>query len=120
VGVKEPLGDAVRVFIVIDMLMVGTVLARPEEHGVFKGAGAEDQREQSHDGVRLESEVRKESMIAKCYRKAARAEHYKEECYLEPIDPEKPDINGHRCEREKQGADKERAGGPTDFLEWDS
>jgi hypothetical protein len=55
--------------------------------------------------MRLESEVRKESMIAKCYRKPARAEHHKEECYLEQIDPEKPDINGHRGKREKQGAD---------------
>ena len=38
VSVKEPLGDAVRIFIVIDMLMVSAMFAGPEEHGVFKGA----------------------------------------------------------------------------------
>ena len=43
----------VGVFIVSDMFMVSAVLAGPEEHGVFKGAGTEDQGQQPNDPVRL-------------------------------------------------------------------
>jgi hypothetical protein len=101
VSVKKSLRDAVGVFIVIDMLMVSAVLAGPEEHGVFKGTGAEDQRQQPHDPVRLESEMRIQPVIAKSDRKSACEEHHKEEPDLEPIDPEEPDISRHRGEREK-------------------
>jgi hypothetical protein len=44
VGVKETFGDAVKVFIMIDMLVVATVFAGPEEHRVFKGSCADTQR----------------------------------------------------------------------------
>jgi len=59
VSVKKSFRDAVGVFIVVDMLMVTAVLAGPEEHGVFKGAGTEYQCQQPHDPVRLKSKVRK-------------------------------------------------------------
>ena len=36
VSMKEALGNAVRVFIVIDMLMVGAMFACPQERRVFK------------------------------------------------------------------------------------
>ena len=99
VSVKKSLGDAVGVFIVIDMLMVSAVLAGPEEHGVFKGTGTEDQCQQPHDPVRLKSKVRIQPVIAKCDRKSACEKHHREEPDLEPINPEEPDISGHRSER---------------------
>ena len=100
-SVKKSFRDAVGVFIVVDMLMVTAVLAGPEEHGVFKGTGTEDQRQQAHDPVRLKSKVRIQPVIAKCDRKSACEKHHREEPDLEPIDPEEPDISGHRSEREK-------------------
>jgi hypothetical protein len=75
--------------------------AGPEEDGVFKGTGTEDQRQQPHDPVRLKTKVRIQPVIAKCDRKSACEEHHREEPDLEPIDPEEPDISGHRSEREK-------------------
>jgi len=56
---------------VIDMLMVSAVLACPKEHGVFKGTGTEDQRQQPQDPVRLKSKVRIQPVIAKCDRESA-------------------------------------------------
>ena len=120
VGVKETFGDAIRVFIVIDMLVVGTVFAGPEERRVFKSPGAENQREEPYAPVRLESEVREEPMVSDRDGKSAGAEHDKEKRYLEPIDSEEIKIGGHRGEREKQGADEKRACRPIDFFERDS
>ena len=51
--------------------------------------------------MRLESQVRKESMVTDRNGKSARAEHDKEEYDLEPIDPEETKICGHGGEREK-------------------
>ena len=119
-GVKESLGDAVWVFIVIDMLVVGAVFAGPEEHGVLKGSGAEDQRKEPNAPMRLESEVRVEPVIAERDGKAAGAEHHKEERDLEPVDSKEPEICWYGGERQKQGADEKRAGWPVDFLERDS
>jgi hypothetical protein len=100
VGVKEPLGDAVWVFLVIDMLVVAAVLTGRKQQRVFKGSSAEDQREEPNDPVRLESEVRVEPTIIECYGKSARVEHHKKEGDLKPIDPEEPEICRHCGERE--------------------
>jgi hypothetical protein len=58
VGVKEPLGDAVRVFVVIDMLVVGAVLGGPKEHRVFKGTSSKDNGKEAHEPVSSESQMR--------------------------------------------------------------
>ena len=100
-GMKEAFGDAIRVFIVIDMLVVGTVFTGPEESRVLKGPCTEDQREKSYDPVRLESQVREESMVADRNGKSARAEHDEEERDLEPIDSEEKKIGGYRGQREE-------------------
>ena len=120
VGVKEPFGDAIRVFIVVDMLVVTAVLAGPKEHGIFEGCGAKDHGKEPHDPVRLESEMRIEPMIPKRYRKSAREEHHKEEPDLEPINPEEPDISRYCREREQEGAHQKRAGEPIHPRERDS
>ena len=75
VGVKEAFGDAVGVFIVIDMLVMGAVFTGPEESRVFKSPGTKNQGEESYRPVRLESQVREEPMVADCNGKSARAEH---------------------------------------------
>ena len=120
VGVKETFGDAIRVFVVIDVLVVGTVFAGPEECRVFKSACAEDQREESYDPVRLEGEVRKEPMVTDRNGKSASAEHDEEKHDLEPIDSEETKIGRYRGEREKEGANEKRTGRPIDFFERDS
>jgi hypothetical protein len=120
VGVKKTLGDAIRIFIVIDMLMMRAVLASPEERRVFKSSSAEDQRNETHDPVCLEGQVREQPVITNRYRKAACAEHDKKKDHLEPIDPEEIEIAGHRGQREKQSADEKRARRPIDIFERDS
>ena len=120
VGVKETFRDAIRVFVVVDMLMVGTMFAGPEECRVFKSARAEDQREESYAPVCLEGEVRKESMVTDRNGKPASAEHQKEEHHLEPIDSEETKIGGYRGEGEKEGANEKRTGRPIYFFERDS
>jgi hypothetical protein len=42
-GVKETLGDTIRIVIVIHMLMVVTMFAGPKEYGIFKRPGSENQ-----------------------------------------------------------------------------
>ena len=120
VGVKETFGDAIRVFVVVDMLMVGTVFAGPEKGRVFKSARAEDQREESYAPARLEGQVRKEPMVTDRNGKPASAEHQKEEHHLEPIDSEETKIGGYRGEGEKEGANEKRTGRPIYFFERDS
>jgi len=49
--VKESLGNIVRVFLVIDVLMMSAVLTRPEKGGVLKGPGTKNQREKANNRV---------------------------------------------------------------------
>jgi hypothetical protein len=55
VGVKETLGDTIRIVIVIYVLMVAAMLAGPKEYGIFKRSGSENNREEPHNPVSPES-----------------------------------------------------------------
>jgi hypothetical protein len=48
-GVKETLGDTIRIVIVIHMLMVATMFAGPKEYGIFKRPGSENNGKEPHD-----------------------------------------------------------------------
>jgi hypothetical protein len=54
-GVKETFGDTIRILIVIHMLMVAAMLAGPKEYGILKRSGSENNCEEPHDPVGLES-----------------------------------------------------------------
>src|SRR5215469_9861195 len=77
VSVEESFGNAVRVFLVINVLVVSTVFAGPKEHGVLEGPGTKNQCEKPHDPVRLKSQMRVEPVIAERNGKSASAEHHK-------------------------------------------
>ena len=52
---KEPFGDTIRIVIVIDVLVVAAMFARPEEYGILKRSGSKNNREEPHNPVSLES-----------------------------------------------------------------
>ena len=101
VSVKETFGDAIRIFIVIDMFVVSTMFAGPEEGRIFEGSCTENQREEPYRPVRLESEVGEEPMVTDRNGKSARGEHDKEKPDLEPINPEEVEVDGYRAKGEK-------------------
>ena len=100
-GMEKAFGDAIWVFIVIDMLVMGTMFTGPQESRVLKGPCTEDQREESYNPVRLESQVREESMVADRNGKSARTEHDEEKRDLEPIDSDEKEVGGYRGQREE-------------------
>src|SRR6516225_9976496 len=117
VSVEESLRHIVRVFLVIDMLVMSAMLASPEQRGVFKGPGAKQQRAEPHHPMRLKGQVRIKPVIAERDGKSGREEHEKEERDLEPVDSKEPDIDWDRSQGEKQCADEKRADEPVDSLE---
>jgi hypothetical protein len=98
---KEALGDTIRIFLLIDMLVVHPVFAGPEEGRVFEGARAKDQSKKAHAPMGLESQMREQSMVAYGNRESAGEEHDKEESDLEPVNPKEAEISGHRGERQE-------------------
>jgi hypothetical protein len=99
--VKETFGDAIRIFLVIDMFVVSTMFAGPEEGRIFEGSCTEDQREEPYRPVRLESEVGEKPMVTDRNRKSARGEHDKEKPDLEPIDAEEVEVSRYCGKGEK-------------------
>src|SRR5215469_9746963 len=102
------------------MFVVSAVLASPEQDRILKGAGAQEQGAEPHRPMRLERQVREETVIAKGNGKPDREEHHKKEHDLEPIDSKKPDIGWYGGQGEKQRADEKRTDEPVDSLERDS
>ena len=56
-GVKEALGDVVRVLVFIDMLMVDPVVGGPIQGRILEGSRAEKEDEELHRPLGLEGEV---------------------------------------------------------------
>jgi hypothetical protein len=54
-GVKETFGDTIRIVIVIDVLVVAAMFAGPKEYGMLKRSRSENNCEEPHDPVGLES-----------------------------------------------------------------
>jgi hypothetical protein len=107
-SVEQSLGDTVGiVFLVVDVLMVIAMFARPQQDRIFECSGAEYQGEQSNRPMRLERQVRKKPVITERNRKANHTEHHKEQNNLEPIESEEPEIDRHSGNRKKQRAYEE-------------
>ena len=102
----------------IDVLVMAAMFARPHQNRVFKGSRPEDEREEPDRPRGLEGNVRKEPMIAQTDAEPASEEHQEKKRYLKPVEPEMPEVEGDRRERERERADEERAGRPVDAMEW--
>ena len=63
VRVEEAFRDAVRVIIMIDMLMMTPMFARPHQNRVFKGSGAKNKCEQPDRPACLKGNVREKPVI---------------------------------------------------------
>ena len=63
VRLEKPLPNVVGVVLMINVLVMRPVFTRPEQHGVFEGRCAKEQREELDAPVRLECKVRVKPMI---------------------------------------------------------
>ena len=90
----------------IHVFMMVSVLARPEQYGIFKCAGSENERKQFYDPVSLESDMRKQAVITERDRKTTCKEHHEKKDGLESIDPKEREIRRDRGECEEQCADE--------------
>src|SRR5262249_61086370 len=90
VRVKKAFGDVVRVFLVIDMFMVPTMVARPQQHRIFERGRAKDESEKTHRERRAKCRVRKQSMITECDAESGCDQQHHEQGELEPINAEIP------------------------------
>jgi len=106
VGEKETLGDTIRVVIVIHMLMVTAMFAGPEEYGMLKRSGSKNNREEPHNPVRLEGQMREKSVVPERNRESERTKHRKEKCDLKPVDAKKTKVQRHSRDRQEQSADQ--------------
>ena len=113
---EETFRSAVGIIIVIDVLVMAAMFARPHENRVFKGGRAKDEREKADGPRRLESDVREEPVIAQADAEPAPEEHQEKKRDLKPVEPEMPEIEWNRRERERERADEERAGRPVDAM----
>ena len=93
---KETFRDVIRVFILVDVLVMAAVLATPKKRGILKCAGTKDQREKSDNRMGVECEMRQEPVIAERDRKATRSQHDEKQSDLEPIDAKMPDVEWDR------------------------
>ena len=59
-------------------------------------------------------------MIAKGDAKTSGAEQNEKQDYLEPIDAEIPEVDGHGGDGEDESSDKERARYPINAMEWNA
>ena len=87
---KKAFGNVVRVFIVIDMFMMASMIAHPHEDRILPRRGAENEREQSHRQLGPESCVRKQPMITERDAESGRRQQHCEHGEMEPINAEMP------------------------------
>ena len=100
--VEKTFGDAIRIFVVIDMFVMTSMFARPEKDGIFKGSRSENEREEPDRKSGLEGDVRKKPMIAKRDAQPGGGEKPEEKRDLKPVDPEKPNVSRHSGESKNE------------------
>ncbi len=111
-GVEKTFADVVRIFVVIDMLMVASMLACPHQNRILECTGAEEECEQAHWQFGPESCVRKQPVITERDAKAGRSQQYCKQDDVEPINTEIPEVKRHCGECENKRADQERTRDP--------
>jgi len=127
-GVEEALGDIVRVFVFIHVLVVDTVVGGPIQGRVLEGSGAEQEDEELHRPLGLEGNMRKQAMVTQGDAEAGRVviEHEQGPDEAPAVDlvggvigegelgPEEPRHHGQR----KEGRpDQEGGGHPFDTVD---
>ena len=120
VRVEKALTDVVRIFLVIDVLVMAAMFARPHQNGIFKRSRAEEHDKNSDRQFCAESEMGEQAVIAKRHAEAAGGEETEKERDLEPIEAEIPEVSRHGGDGEKESADQERACRPVDAVGRDS
>ena len=99
VRVKKTFRDIVRIIVMIDMLVMAAMFARPHQDRVFKSGCAKDQREQTDWPAGAESDVREKPMITNRDAEAARQKHDEEKRDLKPIETEMVEVERDGGER---------------------
>ena len=96
VRLEKPLPNVIGIVLMINVLVMRPVLARPEQHRVLKCRRAEDQRKELDAPVRLKCKVRVEPVIAERDGKSYGKKHHQEERDLEPIETKVPNVSGNQ------------------------
>ena len=114
--VEKTFGDAIRIFVMIDMFVMTPMFAGPEKHGILKGSRAKDEGEEADGEPGLECDVRKEPVIAKRDAHSGRGEEPEKKRDLKPVDPEKPNVSRHCGQSENESSNEKRARCPINAI----
>ena len=114
VGVKESFADVVGIFLVIDVLVMAAMFARPHQDGVFERTRAEEQDDKTDWPFGLERDVGEQAVITERDAEGGHRQKHKEEGEMKPIEPEIPEVKRYCGDREEERADQERTGDPVD------
>ena len=89
--------------IVIHVLVVTTMLARPEQNGILESRRAKDQRPQTNGPCRLKCDVGKEPVIAQANAEPAGRDEREEKADVKPGQADFPDVerNDRQCEQQR-------------------
>ena len=116
VGVEKTFGDIVGIFLVVGVLVVPPMFARPHEDGVFESARTEEQHEQAKWPFPLVGFVREKAVIAGGDTESGECDQHEKHSCLEPVEIEEPKVNRQTGHREKGRSDEERTGEPIDAV----
>lgn len=120
VRVEKALADVVRIFVVIDVLVMPAMLARPHQDGIFKRGRAEEQDKNSDWPFRAESQMGEQAVIAERDAESASGEEAQKQSDLKPIEAEIPEVSRYSGDGEKESADQERTRRPVDAVGWNA
>src|SRR5207302_8293711 len=114
VGVEKPFLNVVRIFLVIGVLVMPAMFARPHQNGIFEGAGAEKKDEQTHRPARFVGFVCKKPVVTGGDAESGESGQNEEHSALKPVEIEEPKINRQTDNGEECRSNEERTGHPVD------
>ena len=107
----------VRVRLIVDLLVMATMVARPLEDGILERAGAEHRVGETEGGAGVVAAVREQPVVADRDRKTAGEIPDEEDHPLDPGDPVRESMPDGTDEGERWRAQEERRVEPVD-VEW--